>query len=91
MPSGTQARLPATLPTPAQARSALRLARAEVKEKSNIADGMKDRRDAAKDEVKAATAELEEAEVDLLEAESGSKEEGAAILAAVRVARRESP
>jgi hypothetical protein len=51
------------------------MAKSGLKEKANVADGMKDRCDAAKDEEKAALAELEEAEADFLAADDGSKEE----------------
>lgn len=70
-----QARLPGTLPTPTQARGALKLARNCVREKENVADGLKERLAAARDEVAAAKAEMEEAEVDLVEADEDSPQE----------------
>lgn len=86
--TGTQAILPATLPTPAQARNNLRACRNEVKEKTNVAEGMKDRLDAAKEEEKEAAAEVEQAERDLLEADEDSKEEKVASVAHHKAWRR---
>ena len=73
-----QAILPATLPTPTQARGNLKLARSEVREKENVVDGMKDRRDAAKEELAAALLEVEEAENDIFDAPEESPEDLAA-------------
>ena len=68
----TQAKLPGTLPTPAAARSNLRLVREEVRRKRGVAESMKARVDAAKEELKAADAETEEVEGDLLDADEGT-------------------
>jgi hypothetical protein len=73
-----QAILPATLPTPTQARSNLKLARSEVREKGNVADGMKDRLAAAKEEQVAALLEVEEAENEIFDAPEESPEDIAA-------------
>jgi hypothetical protein len=70
-----QAKLPGTLPTPAQARSNLRVTRDCFREKLLVFEGYKERIAASKDEVKAANLEVEEAEADLLAAEEGSKED----------------
>lgn len=74
----TQARMPATLPTPAAARSQLRLARDDARAKRNTYDDLKERLAAARDEMKTAGAEVEEAEGDMLVADADSAEEKAA-------------
>jgi hypothetical protein len=73
-----QAILPATLPTPVQAKSNLRLARSEVREKGNVVDGMKDRLAAAKEEAAASLLEVEEAENEIFDAAEESPEDIAA-------------
>jgi len=71
----TQARLPATLPSPAQAKANLRMARSALKEKRNVVDGLKARHEAARDEAADAEAEVDGAETDLVECEEGSSAE----------------
>lgn len=71
---GSQPFLPATLPTPALARSNLRLARSEVRAKRDVVDGLKDRADASREELAAAGLDVDTAEDDLLDAAEGSPE-----------------
>jgi chromosome segregation ATPase len=74
----TQARLPYTLPTPAQARGKLREARANEANTRNVLSGLKEHLKAAKSEAEAASAELVEAERTLLDAADDSPESLAA-------------
>lgn len=87
MPRATQAKLPATLPTPAEARSALRLCRQERAEKSKALEGLKLRLEQAKAREKSCAAEIERHEALLLDADEGSPEdlaESAEHVAAIR-------
>ena len=73
-----QAKLPATLPTPAEARGNLHSSRDEVEKKRDVVDGMKESADLAKAELGEALEEVDEAETDLLAAAPSSPEELAA-------------
>lgn len=75
---GTQARLPATLPDPRQARANLTTARQEARDKRAVVDGLKERAAAARDEIADAMLDLEAAEEDLLGTAEGSREHLAA-------------
>lgn len=78
MPKATQAKLPATLPTPAEARSALRLARAEVREKRITLAKQKLDIKTAQGQIERCTSTLEDVEGDWLAAGDGSTEDLAA-------------
>lgn len=89
MPStGTQARLPGTLPTTAQAKAALRMAVAAVKEKGNVVDGMKARFDTAKEDLAEARLKADEAEADLLATDEDSPAGAAADAAHGKACKR---
>jgi hypothetical protein len=71
----TQARLPGTLPTPAEARQRLRSASASESATASVLASLRDRLKDACEESKAARLELGEVERTLLDAGEGSPEE----------------
>jgi len=75
MPRGAQAKLPATMPTPAEARSALRLAKADVAEKRGTVAKQRLDIKTAQGQIERCAAVLEEVEADLLGADEGSPED----------------
>lgn len=84
----TQARLPATLPDPKQARANLAAARAEERAKRGVVDGLKERAAAARGEISDAALDLEAAEEDLLGTADASPEHLAAQTAHGKAWRR---
>ena len=72
MPRGTQAKLPATLPTPAQARATLANARRTFAEKRELVDGLERRLKTSRELCRKLEADLDTAETDLLDADEGS-------------------
>jgi hypothetical protein len=69
----TQAKMPGVMPTPAQARSVLRLSRDDVAAKRATVRAMRAQAQAAKDAEAAALADLEEAEGDGLASDDGTE------------------